>query len=165
MVNKVERQVIFGKHFREGNDYYSSVIKTNDLVKYQKALKILNHEYQSLLKTNENLLKQIEQLNNKLLNLQRSPSEPEIKITSVKTNPLFIIDINSEELKKCRVFINRIQNNMQKSELYTKDRIKRDFLVHHKVIDFSLNYLLSTNVIESVMKSGKIYYRLREDLI
>jgi hypothetical protein len=160
MINKTERQVIFGKHVKEGDDFYEATIKTNDLVKHQKALKILSRDYSKSLRKIENLEKQISILKDKLKESKQSkPTGPLIKIESKKNNT-FQDDVYLSEVRRCHVSINRIKNNLDPTKYYTKNEIKKNFIVQSKHIDFSLSHLKSEGILESFIIDGKIKYKL-----
>ena len=170
MVNKIERQVIFGKHIREGDDEFVSSTKTKELVKSQRALKILHKDYQKELRINEKLQKTISKLKQENVQLKQDISNLKLNRASVmipvpKTSSpektSFLDDVSVEELKRCRLSINRIEHNMKHNVLYSKNMFIKDFLIQSKHIDFSLNYLMSQGLIESVISGGKLLYRLK----
>lgn len=122
----------------------------------QKKFKILNKNLKKQDTIIRNLEKKLEKKDEQIEKLKEKKSssqKPKINKKSNKGKEVFLKDIeniNKKELKKRKLYTNRIKNNIEYGKSYTKTDFKVEFMIPNKIIDWAINTLI---------KEGKIYSR------
>ena len=128
----------------------------------QKFFKVLKKEYKKALTKIKNQEKEIEKLKNQIKTKKMQHSI--IKINPVKKNigkEIFLKDITKTRYERCKLYIRRIEENLQQGEDYSKTRIIKELMIPYKEIEFCLAFLESEGRLDKRMIDGTMKWRLK----
>jgi hypothetical protein len=133
-----------------------------EFIESQKGFKTLKKEFKKALTRIKNLEEKNEKLKEKIMKLKNKNAQIKIKSSTQKdkAKEIFLADVDKETVRKSKVYLKRIKQNLELNTWYTKSDVKKVCCVHYKYLDYCLNQLTSEGILETQEANGTLNYKL-----
>lgn len=134
---------------------YGEIAEFNDS---QKQFKLLNRESRKKETLIRHLKEEIEKLKIRVAKLKKTPI---IKKNSKLGQDVFLEDMKKEQSKKekrWKKYLNRIGTNIEPNRDYTKKDFQVEFMVPQYVLDWAIEKLIESKVIDSKITSRGVRF-------